>query len=161
MSDDVRGFHLRIARLIAASRTRELSAVERKRVEEALGQSLEESFSVDEGVGERAGEELDVDTPTIICTSMSGAKGMSAAYVFIVGMVDGHFPRDPTDPTDSEVRKLIVSLTRAKVRCHLISCGNYAGDWVEVSSFLSWIGDDRIRLDEVNNPRLNELEARG
>lgn len=158
LTDDAREAHVRIAQLIAASRTRDLSTAERAEVEEALGESLEEAFPEDEE-GEEGEADPDDGIPTIVCTSMSGAKGMSAAYVFIAGMVDGHFPRDPRNPTNSEVRKLLVSLTRTRVRCYLVSCGNYAGTWVDESTFLSWIDDARIRPIEVNRYTLEEIEA--
>lgn len=156
LSEEVREPHVRVARLIATSRTRDLTPEELDEVEEALGEPLEDAFPTEE----EEESELDEGIPTIVCTSMSGAKGMSAAYVFIVGMLDGHFPRDATNPTNSEVRKLLVSLTRTRVRCYLVSCRNYAGNWVDPSTFISWIDDDRISLVDIDRDALEELEAR-
>jgi superfamily I DNA/RNA helicase len=46
--------------------------------------------------------------PSIVCTSLLGAKGLSAGYVFIVGFNDGVFPEDSNAVADDEVCKLIV-----------------------------------------------------
>lgn len=159
LPDKYRECHLRIVGLIQASDRRELSDEELELVGDALGESLEEAFPSDDE--DETEDEIDQDIPTVVCTSMAGAKGMSAAYVFIVGMVDDHFPRDPDRPTNSEVRQLLVGLTRTRVCCYLISCRNYAGNWMDESTFISWIDGDRIDYQDIDVERLDELEDVG
>lgn len=124
----------------------ELTEEETERLEDALGRSFDsirsELVIADET--EDSGdppndEESESQEPEIICTTFPGAKGLSAAYVFIVGMVNDHFPRDPASPTNQEIRSLVVALSRTRTECHLVSCGNYAGSWVNPSIFLDWL----------------------
>ena len=65
----------------------------------------------------------ETDGPTIICTTLVGAKGLSAEHVFIVGMNNGASLGTPGAVTDDEVCKLIVGLSRTRKACHLVSCG--------------------------------------
>jgi superfamily I DNA/RNA helicase len=81
----------------------------------------------------------DSEKPSIICTTLTGSKGLSGGHVFILGFNDGHFPRNPEAITDDEVCKLIVGLSRTRQECHLVSVGRYAGEQKRVSSFLDWI----------------------
>lgn len=84
--------------------------------------------------------------PAIVCTTLLGAKGLSAGHVFIVGFSDGHFPADPANPTDDEICKLIVGLSRTRKRCHLVSTSFFGGKWTSHSEFLSWLG---VSIEEV------------
>lgn len=158
---DYREHHLYICHLMREHDVEELTNDQQQTIEDALDESVDEAYRAlgltDIENGEVNG--LNTNLPRIVCTSMAGAKGMSAAYVFLVGMVDGHFPRDPTEPTNTEVRKLLVGLTRTRVRCYLLSCGNYAGNWVDESSFLSWIDRDRIQRQAIDADTLAELES--
>jgi superfamily I DNA/RNA helicase len=61
------------------------------------------------------------ETPDILFTSLVGSKGLSAEHVFIVGMNNGHFPRNADAITDDEICSLIVALSRTRKRCHVIS----------------------------------------
>jgi UvrD/REP helicase N-terminal domain len=101
-------------------------------IEKALGRDEEGELEPD--------PEPEDDVPTIVCTSLLGAKGLSAGHVFIVGFNDGVFPENPNAVTDDEVCKLIVGLSRARKACHLVSCRLYAGtDYMEPSTFLDWL----------------------
>jgi superfamily I DNA/RNA helicase len=84
---------------------------------------------------------IKASAPSIVCTSLVGAKGLSAEHVFIVGFVNEEFPKDPSAPTDDEVCQLIVGLSRTRKACHLISCGRWAGVPKKESEFLEWLGD--------------------
>jgi hypothetical protein len=61
------------------------------------------------------------DTPDVLFTSLVGSKGLSAEHVFIAGMNNNHFPRNPGAVTDDEICSLIVALSRTRKRCHVIS----------------------------------------
>jgi superfamily I DNA/RNA helicase len=125
--------------LDAEQRT-ELEAVvgldtEQIRAELALDRDLVDG--ADEGAGDEDGG---ADAPTITCTTMVSAKGLSAEHVFIVGFVNEHFPRHSEAITNYEVCCLLVALSRTRTQCHLVSCGRWKGEPVEVSAFLDWLG---------------------
>jgi superfamily I DNA/RNA helicase len=75
-----------------------------------------------------------------------GAKGLSAAYVFIIGFNDGYFPQNAKSITDEEICKLLVGLSRTRKECHIVSCGRFAEDWLSESKFTDWL---RPHLEEV------------
>jgi superfamily I DNA/RNA helicase len=89
------------------------------RVGEELAVNPAEQNDLEED--ELGGDET--DGPSVVCTTLVGAKGLSAEHVFIVGMNNGVFPKDPAAVTDDEVCKLIVGLSRTRKVCHLISWG--------------------------------------
>ena len=110
-----------------------------------IGELEEEEEEGEPAIGEaveRAGE----DAPSIICTSLVGAKGLSGGYVYIVGCNDTHFPRDPNAVTDEEVCCFLVALSRTRKECHLISCNNFSGIWMQPSRFVGWV---QHHVDEV------------
>jgi len=88
---------------------------------------------------EVASEDEDLSKPRILCTSFEGAKGLSADHVFIVGMNERHFPRN--EPTDNDVMRLLVALTRTRKQCHLVSCRRFANSQLSDSRFISWLGN--------------------
>ena len=81
----------------------------------------------------------DEGSPTIMVTSLIGSKGLQAAHVFVVGVNEGHFPRDNAAPTDAEVCSLLVALTRAKKSCTLVSCGRFGNSTPGASIFPQWL----------------------
>jgi superfamily I DNA/RNA helicase len=87
--------------------------------------------------------------PTIMFTSLPGAKGLSAGHVFVVGCSNGHFPRAEM-PTDVEVCEFIVALSRTRKVCHLVSSSWLGGTRLEPSTFLSWIRDQKTRPIWIN-----------
>jgi len=78
--------------------------------------------------------------PTIVCTTLVGAKGLSAGHVFVVGVNNGHFPQNPQAISDEDVCKLIVALSRTRKSCHLISCNRFGVEQLADSLFLKWLG---------------------
>jgi superfamily I DNA/RNA helicase len=88
--------------------------------------------------------------PTIAVRTFMGAKGLSALHVFVVGMLNGHFPRNADAISDTEVCELIVALTRTRKQCHLISSRRYADKVVTPSAFYSWIKPDRLEWSTLN-----------
>jgi hypothetical protein len=87
--------------------------------------------------------------PWIVCTTLVGAKGLSAPHVFIVGLMNGHLPRDPHNITDDEVCRMIVALSRTRKQCHLVFCQRYAGVAKKPSEFFQWINQE-WELRDIN-----------
>lgn len=93
---------------------------------------------------------FDESKPRIVCTSLTGSKGLSAQHVFVVGMNNGDFPRDATNIQPIEVRQFIVALSRTRKACHLVSCRRFGGTQRRPSAFIGWIDDlvERRRVDK-------------
>lgn len=94
--------------------------------------------------------EPDKSLPRIVLTSFTGAKGLSADYVFVVGMIDGHFPQKPDAITDTDVCELIVALTRTRKQCYLVTSNLYANKWVKPSVFFEFIDKSRIEAVSID-----------
>jgi superfamily I DNA/RNA helicase len=95
-------------------------------------------------------EEAKADqTPPIKLTSYEGSKGLSAQYVFLVGLHAGELPRNAA-PQDIEICKFVVGLTRTKKKCSILIARNFAGTFKQPSLFLDWVRKDRFKLIEVN-----------
>jgi hypothetical protein len=78
--------------------------------------------------------------PSILCTTLKGAKGLSAEHVFVVGLMNGHFPDRPAAPSDEEICEFVVALSRTRKQCHLVSTRIFAGPPpLRPSVFLSWV----------------------
>lgn len=92
-------------------------------------------------------------SPTITFTSLVGAKGLSAAHVFVVGCSNGHFPRY-SPPSDVEICEFIVALSRTRKACHLVSSTHYGQERLAPSDFLGWVKDQtRVRwINKENVP---------
>lgn len=80
-----------------------------------------------------------VNLDITVCNIL-GSKGLGADVVFLIGFDQGKFPVK-TDPTDSEIYQLLVSLTRAKKRIYLINTRNR-----QMSSFLMNIDKKNYRI---------------
>lgn len=145
---EYRDRHLRVAEIVAKVRAgSSLSAAEQRVLEEHspwTADELVEEFTEDADAD--AGEEEDQDQTAddyanIVCTSLVGAKGLSAQHVFIVGANNGHFPRDPDSVSDDDVCNLIVALSRTRKQCHVISCRRLGAQRLHRSVFLPWLAD--------------------
>ncbi len=140
LPDEYRVRHLPIAALIGRLRDgEELCDKDRSALETALTRpfsTIQNGLAADEGEA----REDDMTRPSIVCTTLVGAKGLSAGYVFIVGFNDGHFPRDPRAISDEDICKFIVGLSRTRKECHLVSCVKFGKEWLAESSFLGWVG---------------------
>ena len=165
LPDDYRDRHLEIAELVrrllegeqlVGDEEARLSAVVGKSIDETrealhaplkAGQSATLEDEAEPAVGDAAAaQNADEAAPSIICTSLVGAKGLSGGYVYILGCNDTHFPRDPDAITDEEVCCFLVALSRTRKECQLISCDNFSGTWMQPSRFLGWI---HRHLDDV------------
>ncbi len=111
----------------------------------------------DPEASEEGEEHIELDSeesdnqPTILITTLMGSKGLQAQHVFVVGLNEGHFPYKNEAPTDEEVCKLIVALTRARKSCTVVSCVNFAGTKLKRSVFLDWLRPllDYIYVDKA------------
>lgn len=103
----------------------------------------------EEDRGQPAEDEPIEGEPTIICTSLVGAKGLSASHVFVVGFNNGHFPRDPSGITDEEICCFLVALSRTRKQCHLVSCARLGQERLNASRFAGWISErlEHVRVD--------------
>jgi superfamily I DNA/RNA helicase len=88
--------------------------------------------------------------PTIKLTSFQSAKGLSAQYVFVVGLHDGDLPRNPSNIDDIEICKFLVALTRTRKQCYLLWTSRFAGVPKRRSTFLNWIDNSRKKSDYID-----------
>jgi ATP-dependent DNA helicase UvrD/PcrA len=143
LPDDYRDGHLEIAELFRRLLyDGGITDAEIAELEEGLERpfaEIEAALGRDEEGEAHQGIETEDGVPSIICTSLLGAKGLSAGYVFIVGFNDGVFPGDPDAISDDEICKLIVGLSRTRKECHLVSCGFWGTGFLKPSSFLRWL----------------------
>ncbi len=146
---EFREHHIRMAGLVGKVIRGEALATEEKTVLESMtGHTFDVIEKTLRGDTEQASDDQpgtpqsanDATIPSVICTSLRGAKGLSANRVFIVGFNNGHFPRNPTGITDDEVCSLLVGLSRTRRQCYLVSCGRFGNVRLQPSVFLDWIG---------------------
>jgi superfamily I DNA/RNA helicase len=143
--DAYRRRHLRIASLVRRILNEDdLDESEIEELVAAVGILFEEVVVIlrgpaEDDVDESTAPESPEGEPTIFCTTLVGAKGLSAGHVFVVGCNDGHFPRDPNAITDDEVCQLLVALSRTRKQCHLISCLWFGAQSLRPSRFLHWV----------------------
>jgi superfamily I DNA/RNA helicase len=72
-------------------------------------------------------------------TSYEGSKGLSAQYVFLVGLHERELPKDAARVTDLEICRFVVGLTRTKKKCTVLIAGRFGNVVKQPSVFLSWI----------------------
>ena len=65
--------------------------------------------------------EADKSKPIIKLTSFEGSKGLSAQHVFVVGVHENELPKDAVAIKDLEICKFLVSLTRTRKQCHILT----------------------------------------
>jgi superfamily I DNA/RNA helicase len=77
---------------------------------------------------------------TIKMTTFEGCKGLEANHVFILGLNDEILPSSVSKINDREICQLIVSMTRTRKQCHLISFKRFRDrTYGKRSTFLNWI----------------------
>jgi hypothetical protein len=159
LPEDYRNRHLSIASLVAAAidgsisnEEMDLLCIALDRSVEAIAEALqlepEDQAAEDDEPGVEL-EEVPEGEPTILCTTMLGSKGLSAAHVYIVGFNNLHMPRDPKKVTDDEVCQFLVALSRTRKLCHVVSCGRLGQERREVSVFSKWL-DEHLEWIDVN-----------
>ena len=95
-------------------------------------------------------QELDKSKPTIKLTSFEGSKGLSAQHVFVVGVHENELPRNASDIKDLEICKFLVSLTRTRKQCHLLTTYRFSGVTKRPSLFLKWIPSAVKRVQRID-----------
>jgi superfamily I DNA/RNA helicase len=152
IDEEFRQRHLDIAELLGRLKNGEdLDQTELELLTKEVGLSLSELLVKLDLAPPPEDEEEVEDQPSVIITSLVGAKGLQAEHVFVVGMNEGHFPKINRAVTDEEVCCLLVALTRAKQSCTLVSCGRFGRDQVTPSVFLTWLNafTRAVRVDST------------
>ena len=170
LTEDYKEHHLTVAGLVGQILKDEiLSDVQKELIESATKKTLEElnillcptenTGNVEQTTSDIPSEEIidENDEPEIICTSLLGAKGLSASYVFMVGLNNGHFPRDSRAITDDEVCSLLVGLSRTSKKCYMVSCDRFGSEPLVNSIFLDWISS-RLFVEKINAKYFKELK---
>lgn len=107
--------------------------------------------------GQAKDDEEATEMPAIALTTTYGSKGLSAGWVFVVGLHRGDLPRGST-LVDHDVCQFIVALTRARKRAFMVYTKNFAGKWLTPSPFLFWIKPERIAHLKVDAAYLKAVE---
>jgi len=96
-------------------------------------------------------EDKDFNRMSVILTTYVGCKGISAGYVFAVGLNEGILPRQNKNPNDMEICQFIVILSRTIKKCHLLSVSYFGGNPAGFPSvFINWIDQKLIRKEKVD-----------
>ena len=119
---------------------------------------LAEVQKFEEPAAKTKGPQPEFGKPTIKLTSFQSAKGLSAQYVFVVGLHDGDLPRNPAKIDDIEICKFLVALTRTRKQCFLLLTRRFAGVPKNPSLFLSWIDQSRKKSVYADAKYFKELE---
>ncbi|MHB8271001.1 UvrD-helicase domain-containing protein [Bradyrhizobium sp.] len=103
--------------------------------------------------GQEASAEQDPSpetSPMVKITSFEGSKGMSAQYVFVIGLQSGDMPRNASDVQDIEICRFLVGLTRTKRKCEIVITARFGNAFKRPSEFLSWIDAARFLRKKVD-----------
>ena len=103
-------------------------------------------------------KKMEKDKTSIKFTTYVGCKGLSAGFVFVLGLNEGNLPKRNSSPTDNEICKFIVSLTRTTKKCYLIYANRFGGKSEgKHSAFVYWIRRARIKPIRVNKGYWKQL----
>jgi len=92
-----------------------------------------------------------IDDVSVGLVTYVGCKGLSAGYVFIVGLNERNLPKNNKNPTDIEICKFIVAIARTIKKCYLVSNSRFAGKAEGYSSvFIDWIDKKRIEYQKID-----------
>jgi superfamily I DNA/RNA helicase len=89
-------------------------------------------------------------TPQVKVTSFEGAKGLSAQFVFLIGLHSGEMPRNAGGVQDIEICRFLVGMTRTKKKCSILVTNRFGDKFKRRSEFLSWIGAERLEEKKVD-----------
>jgi superfamily I DNA/RNA helicase len=110
---------------------------------------LEEASAWTKKDDAEAGEDQE-KVPSVKITSFEGSKGLSAQYVFIVGLHSGDLPRDGEDIKDIEICRLLVALTRTKKKCAVLVTKRFGENFKQRSEFLGWVKPARFEEKKID-----------
>jgi superfamily I DNA/RNA helicase len=83
-------------------------------------------------------------------TSFEGAKGLSAQYVFLIGLHSGEIPRNINNVQDIEICRFLVGMTRTKKKCAILVTTRFGDQFKRRSEFLYWISAERIEEKKID-----------
>jgi len=127
--------HMRIAQLVGKVLNDDvLTDDERKSLSKSLNMTIAEIVEMLCPSPKEPGA-----SPNILITTLTGAKGLQADHVFVLGVNARSFPLSNADVTEVEVCQLLVALTRAKQSCTLVSTSYFAGRPMSKSIFIDWL----------------------
>jgi len=95
-------------------------------------------------------------------TTYLGAKGLSANHVFVLGLENGIFPKDPNNISDDEACQFIVLLTRARKSLRILSVNKRFNKKLNrmtynLSSFISMLPRKFLEIRDINASNFNKL----
>lgn len=135
-------------------RNEELTEKEGKILEYVFKVNLSDlnlQISKEEDVEKSQEEKLATDAIKVALSTYVGCKGLSAGYVFILGLNEGNLPKNNSNPSNIEICQFIVALARTIKKCYLISVYRFAGrPEGRRSIFIDWINRNSITYEEVN-----------
>jgi superfamily I DNA/RNA helicase len=99
---------------------------------------------------ENENEAKAASAPKVKVTSFEGAKGLSAQYVFLIGLHSGEMPRNAGDVQDIEICRFLAGMTRTKKKCSMLVTTRFGDKFKRRSEFLSWISAERFEEKRVN-----------
>ena len=117
--------------------------------EEMRSKILEEAKAWTKGADPEDGGEPE-KVPSVKITSFEGSKGLSAQYVFIVGLHSGELPRDSENIKDIEICRLLVALTRTKKKCTVLVTRRFGEKFKQRSEFLGWVKSARFEEKKID-----------
>jgi len=133
-------------------------------VKNKLQTSIEDIYQFFNPSDENSEIKLDEDSdkdnafaPSILLTNFSGCKGLSSGYTFITGFEEGVFPK-AMKPTETEVNKFIVAVTRTRKQCHIIHTNHILGEWTKPSMFWRWVPNEISEKINVNRNYINNTK---
>lgn len=166
LEEEFKNIHLAVVAILEKIRKGEnLTTIEKDSIVNSCGYTIEEIQKIleteDDIIAENIAEEASV---SIKIATINGSKGLSANYVFIVGMNNTNsvvangsrktlagFPFDKNNPSDNEICQLIVGITRTRKKCYLISNTRFGGVYgIQKSVFIDWIDPSRVENVIVN-----------
>jgi superfamily I DNA/RNA helicase len=101
--------------------------------------------------GKKTKEAKDKQSISVILTTYVGCKGLSAGYVFALGLNEGNLPKNNRNPTDIEICQMIVILARTVKKCYLTSVSRFAGAPAGLPSiFLQWIRNKHLKKELID-----------
>ncbi len=147
LTDNFKEKHLDVVKVLKKIlNSEEIADEETKLIKKSLALTIEEARTIFKQSADNEGEIIQDDqSVSIKLSTITSCKGMSAGFVFVVGMNNGNIPRNPTNPTDNEVCQFIVALTRTRKKCYLISNRRFGITYgIRPSVFIQWINSEKI-----------------
>lgn len=150
--------HLNVVNLLSRLKEGEgLDNSDTQSLEVAIGLKVDKirEVLVTEVEKEQVDTEVNKEEVSIVFSTYVGCKGLSAWFVFIIGLDEKSLPRDNTSPSDIEICNFIVSLARTIKKCYLVSTRFFINKKTKPSVFIKWINPKRLEYIWVDKAYLN------